>query len=137
MLWQSPSLMNVSGPPLRRTWCRFLDELASAHERQSARLVVLHDELESPLGRVKIKQGAGVSARGHNGLKSVMAERDLSGCIRIGVGIGRCESRKPEDVAKFVLRRMTEEEVDAVEDAAREVMGALWAIVDGEGGKGY
>lgn len=97
--------------------------------------MLLHDELESPLGRVKIKKGSGLSAKGHNGLKSVTAERDLAGCVRIGVGIGRCESREPEEVARYVLRRMTEGEKDAVEDAAGEVMGALWAIADAEGGR--
>ena len=95
--------------------------------------MVLHDELESPLGRVKIKQGTGMSARGHNGLKSVAAERELARCVRIGVGIGRCESREPDDVARYVLRMMTEGERDAVENAAPEVIGALWAIADGEG----
>lgn len=95
--------------------------------------MVLHDELESPLGRVKIKQGAGMSAKGHNGLKSVAAERELVGCVRIGVGIGRCESREPEDVARYVLRKMTQGERSAVEYAAGEVMGALWAIAEGEG----
>lgn len=126
--------MNVSGPPLRLAWLAFLRLLASEQERQSARLVVLHDELESPLGRVKIKQGSGLSARGHNGLKSISAERDLAGCVKIGVGIGRCESREPDEVARYVLRRMTEGERDTIEDAAGEVIGALWAIADGEGG---
>lgn len=130
--------MNVSGPPLRLAWLGFLRQFASEEERQSAQLVVLHDELESPLGRVKIKQGSGMSAKGHNGLKSVAAERELAGCVRIGVGIGRCASREPEDVARYVLRRMTEGERDAVEDAVGEVIGALWAIADGEGGRtGY
>ena len=131
-LWQSSSLMNVSGPPLRLAWRMFLRQLASDQERQSAKLVVLHDELESPLGRVKVKQGTDLSAKGHNGLKSVAAEKDLARCVRIGVGIGRCESREPEAVARYVLRRMTERERDAVENAAPEVIGALWAIAEGE-----
>lgn len=130
--------MNVSGPPLRRAWTSFLREPnLSDDDRRSARLVVLHDELESPLGRVKVKTGAKTSAGGHNGLKSIAKERDLAGCVRIGVGIGRCESRESEDVARYVMRRMTGTEKSAVETAAREVMAALWAIAQGEGGKGY
>lgn len=130
--------MNVSGPPLRRAWAYFLRNLPSDAQRQSARLVILHDELESPLGRVKIKSGSGTSARGHNGLKSIAAERDLAGCVRIGVGIGRCESREKEDVARYVMRKMTARERETVERAAGEVMGALWTIAEGEGGKtGY
>lgn len=136
-LWQSPSLMNVSGPPLRQAWRGFLRELESDEQRRNARLVVLHDDLESPLGRVKIKPGTGASAQGHNGLRSVAAERDLAGFVRIGVGIGRCQSREPGEVAKFVLRKMTEKEKDAVEDAAGETIEALWAIAEGEGGDAY
>lgn len=98
--------------------------------------MVLHDELESPLGRIKIKSGGGKGAGGHNGLKSLLAERDLGlggGFWRIGVGIGRCESREREDVARYVMRRMSEGERRAVEAAAGEVIGALLEI--GEGGE--
>src|SRR5512142_682823 len=35
-------------------------------------LVVVHDELDLPLGRMRMKQGGGLA--GHNGLKSITAE---------------------------------------------------------------
>ncbi len=50
------------------------------------RLVVVHDELDLPPGRLKIKLGGGLA--GHNGLKSIDAHlhtRDF-GRVRIGVG---------------------------------------------------
>lgn len=70
-------------------------------------------------------------------MKSISKERDLAGCVRIGVGIGRCESRESEVVARYVMRRMTGTEKSAVEGAAGQVMAALWTIAHGEGGKGY
>ncbi|KAK3202165.1 hypothetical protein GRF29_161g350389 [Pseudopithomyces chartarum] len=43
--WQSTSLMNVSGKNLARAWREF------AREKEGARLVVVHDELEAGLGK--------------------------------------------------------------------------------------
>ena len=89
-------------------------------ERSSATLVVLHDELESPLGKIKVKVGG--SARGHNGIKDI--GRALGGAefVRIGVGIGRPASRDSRDVGDFVLRKMTAGEMARVRDGAGEVL---------------
>lgn len=99
--------------------------------------MVLHDELESPLGRVKVKTRGG-SVRGHNGLKSVV-ER-LGGAkefVRVGVGIGRPNSRKPEDVMRYVLRKISQEEMAAVSEAAGEVLEILNTMREVEGGLPY
>ncbi|GME46466.1 Peptidyl-tRNA hydrolase [Neofusicoccum parvum] len=65
-LWQSPSLMNVSGKALAQAWGRW------KRENREGVLVVLHDELERGLGKVVVRRGG--SARGHNGLKSIAAQ---------------------------------------------------------------
>ncbi len=44
---------------------------------------------------------------------------------RIGVGIGRPESRESGDVAAYVLRRMSGAEVERVEEGVEEVAGIL------------
>ncbi len=80
-------------------------------------LLVVHDELELPFGRFAFKQGG--SARGHNGLKSII------GTIgdqfhRLRCGIGRPENR--EDVPDYVLSSfgLPWSEVEkAVEEACR------------------
>lgn len=128
--------MNVSGPPLARAWRSFLATLPSDLDRRLARLVVLHDELESPLGRVKVKIGG--SVRGHKGLRSVVDQ--LGGAkefVRVGVGIGRPDSRKPEDVIRFVLRKISQEEMAAVTEAAAEVLVILNTIREVDGGLPY
>lgn len=122
-LWQSPSLMNVSGPPLAAAWRIFLRSLSSDEERSAARLVVLHDELESPLGKTKMKTGG--SAKGHNGLKSCISALGEKGFMRIGVGIGRPESRDKDDVTRFVLRKIKAVEVSAINNAAGSVVALL------------
>lgn len=127
-LWQSTKLMNVSGPAVRNAWREF-----SAQQKAKGlegRLVVIHDELESALGKVTIKEGT-TSARGHNGLKSCQASLGGVKWWRIGIGIGRPESRDPAVVSQYVLRKMTYAEEKALDKASVDVLFALRKIAEG------
>ncbi|KAI4289938.1 MAG: hypothetical protein L6R35_000785 [Caloplaca aegaea] len=116
-LWQSPSLMNVSGKPVATAWRTFLSSLSNPHERNAARLVVVHDELELALGKIKLRDGG--SARGHNGLKSVMQALPPGlNFTRVGVGIGRPPTRDSREVAAYVMKKMTSQEVQIMADVA-------------------
>lgn len=132
-LWQSTSLMNVSGRGVQRAYNEWLQGIKRKYGDSAieGRLVVVHDELESALGKVTIKDGT-ASARGHNGLKSCQASLGKTKWWRVGVGIGRPESREPDVVAKYVLRKMAPKEKDAVEDSAAGVFKALEAIAAGQ-----
>lgn len=66
-------------------------------------VLVIHDELEIPFGKVVMKQGG--SARGHNGLKSIISIIG-DNFYRLRVGIGRPENR--EDVPDYVLSNFSE-----------------------------
>ena len=108
-------------------WRTFFSSLTTPEDKRAARLVVVHDELELPIGKIKVRDGG--SARGHNGLKSVMAA--LPGGMeftRVGVGIGRCMSRESKDVAAYVMRKMTTQELDAMEDVAGQVSAVVREI---------
>jgi PTH1 family peptidyl-tRNA hydrolase len=78
------------------------------------RVVVLHDEIDLPLGEVQSRLGGGLA--GHNGLKSL--ERGLGSreFWRVRVGVGRPASTDPEVVSAYVLGRFREsrEEVAAL-----------------------
>lgn len=115
--------MNVSGPALAAAWKTFLRELPDNEERSRAKLVVVHDELEIPLGKIKIKVGG--STKGHNGLKSCVGSLGGMAFTRIGVGIGRPESRESSDVAAYVLRKMSAGEMQKVNGGVEEVVGIL------------
>jgi len=117
-LWQSSSLMNVSGSGVAAAWRQFVKD----SHGQAARLVVVHDELELAPGQVKIKSGS-ESAKGHNGLKSINEVFRGSGVeyTRIAVGIGRPESRDPDVVAGYVLRKMSAQERMKVEGSVGRV----------------
>lgn len=69
-------------------------------EGEMARVVVVHDELDLPPGRVKIKEGGGTA--GHNGLESIRSHLRSGAFTRVRIGIGKPPGR--QDGADFVLR---------------------------------
>jgi PTH1 family peptidyl-tRNA hydrolase len=85
-------------------------------------VVVVHDEIDLPFGRVEARLGGGLA--GHNGLKAVKAGLGSPDFNRIRVGVGRPDSTDPEIVSAHVLGRFSEskEEVrELVERAADEL----------------
>ncbi|KAI4270815.1 MAG: hypothetical protein LQ337_006444 [Flavoplaca oasis] len=127
-LWQSPSLMNLSGKPVSTAWRTFLSSLSTQEDKSAARLVLVHDELELPIGKIKVREGKGASAKGHNGLKSVLGALPGMDFTRVGVGIGRCVSRESRDVAAYVMRKMTPDEVGIMADVAGQVSAVVREI---------
>jgi len=86
-----------------------------------ANLVVVHDELDLPNGRVKVKVGGGTA--GNNGLKSIHAHVHDPGYVRVRIGIGKPPGRGTG--VDYVLNRPSKsqrQELDvAVEVAADAV----------------
>ncbi len=66
------------------------------------RLVVVHDELDLPVGAIKVKVGGGLA--GHNGLRSIKAHLHDVDFIRIRLGVGKPRSK--EQGADHVLSRV-------------------------------
>ena len=128
-LWQSPSLMNTSGKALAPAWNAFLKDLSMNEERLRAKLVILHDDLDGQLGKIKVKVGG--SARGHNGIKDCMLRLRGTEFTRIGIGISRPESRESSDVAAYVLSKMKPDELEKIEDAAGPVLKILNDMSEG------
>jgi PTH1 family peptidyl-tRNA hydrolase len=65
------------------------------------RLVIVHDELDLPLGTVRVKAGGGLA--GHNGLRSIQGHLHSDGFTRVRIGIGKPPGGK-EHGADHVLR---------------------------------
>ena len=108
--------MNISGPWLAKAYKETLaSESLSPAELA---LVLVHDDLEEELGVIKIRPWDR-SPRGHNGIKSVhqsLQFDSLKPWARISVGIGRPISRAPEDVAKFVLSKISKHSKGVIEE---------------------
>jgi PTH1 family peptidyl-tRNA hydrolase len=115
------SFMNLSGGPV--------SSLLKYYKLEPSQLIVVHDELDIPFDRIRLKQGGG--AGGHNGVKDIASAIGTPDFFRVRVGIGRPPGRQA--AADFVLRDFgsTERQVlpnlltdaaDAVELLAREGM---------------
>ncbi|KAF2755916.1 peptidyl-tRNA hydrolase [Pseudovirgaria hyperparasitica] len=121
-LFKCPSYMNTSGPSIAKAFRKW------KNGRQDGVLVVLHDELELGVGQLKMRKEG--SHKGHNGLKSILATHGKE-FVRIGVGIGRPESRTSEDVSKYVLGRMRARDQDIIRGTGGRVAGLLEKIEAG------
>jgi len=88
-------------------------------------LLVVHDDLELPLGLVQFKDGGGHG--GHNGLRDIIATLGAGVFRRLRIGIGRPPGRI--DPADFVLARFKPDEREvsdaALADAETEVLAFL------------
>lgn len=94
ILAKPQSYMNTSGGPLSK--------LARAHKVAANEILVVHDEVDLPEGRIQVKFGGGLNA--HNGLRSIadkLGTRDFS---RVRCGIGRPPGKM--SVADYALRQL-------------------------------
>lgn len=111
------TFMNVSGPPVAK--------LARKQGVRGEALVVCYDELDLPLGRVRLKDGGGTA--GHRGLESICASLRSRDFLRLRVGIGRPEvGVDPRD---HVLDRFSPEEREAIEAAIDRGIDGLSVLV--------
>ena len=124
--------MNESGPGLVRQVDRWMN--ANINKGLPQTLVILHDDLEAKLGKLCVRRGGPeqASLRGHRGLISIVESLQRKGLyhsplsiLRVGVGIGRPESRKPGVVADYVLTEMTPSDLRAVCATAGDVVDLL------------
>lgn len=90
------------------------------------RLVVVHDELDLPSGRVKVKLGGGTA--GNNGLRSLHAHLHDPGYVRVRVGIGKPPGRQAG--ADYVLRRPGASERQSLDVAVETAADAVTAVVE-------
>jgi PTH1 family peptidyl-tRNA hydrolase len=97
-----------------------------AYKLDLDRVLVVHDEIDLPFGRIEARLGGGLA--GHNGLKSLARELGGRDFHRIRVGVGRPDSTDPEIVSAWVLGRFREPEadvrdlIDRARDAAEQVV---------------
>ncbi len=87
-------------------------------------LIVLHDELDLPLGTVRIKNGGGHG--GHNGLRSIIENIGTADFTRVRIGIGRPPAGM--EGVDYVLRSFAEDERQIAGEAAEKAADAVMAI---------
>ncbi len=117
--------MNRSGEAVSRLVKRF--------EVGLDKLIVIHDDLDLPLGKIRIRPRG--SAAGHKGINSIIAELGSEDFTRIRVGIGRppiAESStetSEADVIAYVLSDFTPEEKRVITEAISQVSEAIYCLL--------
>lgn len=108
LLVKPQTMMNASGAVVQK--------IAAKHQISDLDIFVIHDDLDLPLGKIKIVKARG--AAGHRGVKSIIQRFGTANFWRLRLGIGRpgkegewlvglgrrvSEKGKKEDVTDFVL----------------------------------
>jgi len=105
LLAKPETYMNLSGMSVR--------ELVAKYEADPASdLVVIYDELDLPLGTIRIRQ-RGTSA-GHNGMESVIGALDTTEFLRIRLGVA--PGKKLSDSVAYLLKPMRKAQLKTVDD---------------------
>jgi len=107
------SYMNNSGVVVAR--------IARRHKIEPNEILVALDDLDLPLGTLRVKRGGGGSG-GHRGVESIMEELGSADFARLRIGIGRSGEGDQSD---YVLSGFSEEEKDILSevlDRAAEIM---------------
>ena len=104
LLLQPTTFMNDSG----RSVAAALRALRLPLER----VLVVHDHIDLPFGRLRLVEGGG--SGGHNGLKSITGLLG-PGYPRLRVGVDRPASYDPDVVADYVLSRFGESRAEVAE----------------------
>lgn len=113
VLGRSRSFMNESGGPV--------SALMSYFSVEPERLLVIHDELDLPVGSLRVKTGGGDN--GHNGLKSIRQSLGTGDFHRVRIGIDRPLGRQP--VHDFVLKPFTSAEQTEIDIVVQEAADAV------------
>ena len=88
-------------------------------------IVIVHDELDLPLGKLRLKRGGGLA--GHNGLRSIKANLHTDEFLRVRIGVGK--PRTKEQGADHVLRRPSKNDRVELDVSVHEAADAVELIV--------
>jgi PTH1 family peptidyl-tRNA hydrolase len=95
------TFMNLSG--------QSVGEVIRFYKIPSSKVIVFHDEIDFPLGKLKFKSGGGHA--GHNGLRSI-SEHIGSDYIRVRIGVGHPGNKNA--VANYVLGDFSKVEQETI-----------------------
>ena len=119
LLAKPETYMNLSGLSVR--------ELVAEYElKPEADLIVIQDELDFPLGTLRIHTRR--SSAGHNGIESIIGALDTQDFLRIRIGVA--PERKVEDGERYLLapfRKADLAVVDEMIDTAKEAVKVILA----------
>ena len=111
------TFMNVSG--------RAAVHLLRKYGVPSEDLIVVHDDVDLPLGGLRLKRGGG--AAGNKGVLSIVESLRTPDFLRVRIGVSRPSER--DEMIDYVLDRFTPEERDRLSAVLPRAAAAVMAIV--------
>lgn len=97
-------------------------------------LIIIHDELDLPLGKIKVRLGG--AAAGHHGVESIISSLNTDKFIRVRLGIGNLRTKSGEhkgqtiSAEKFVLDPFKHSERSQVKHMIKQTLKALDLLLD-------
>jgi len=122
LLARPQTYMNLSGVAV--------SQLMHRHNIGLEDLIVIHDDLDLPLGKIRIRRGG--SAAGHNGIKSIIASLGTPEFIRVRIGISRPQNDgEParETIVDYVLGDFDPVDRSTIDDTVKRVGEALLSLL--------
>ena len=118
-LLKPQTFMNVSGDAVA--------PFARYYKIAPSNILVAHDELDLPVGTVRLKQGGGHG--GHNGLRDIAQKLGTNEFVRLRIGIGH--PGNSDDVTDYVLRRASAADQAQIDTGIANVLGHVADLIDG------
>ncbi|RLC39398.1 MAG: aminoacyl-tRNA hydrolase [Candidatus Nealsonbacteria bacterium] len=114
LLVKPQTFMNNSGKAIKA--------LTTYYKLPTTNLIVVHDDIDLPLGKIKIVKNRG--SAGHKGVESIIKELGAKNFVRIRIGI-QPKSGKPRNPEKFVLQNFTKKEEKILKEVIKKTSQAL------------
>jgi PTH1 family peptidyl-tRNA hydrolase len=93
-------------------------------------LWVIHDDIDIPLGEIKISQNRG--SGGHNGIKSIINEIQSKDFVRFRIGIKPNHPVASENLPSFVLQKFNKKELEQLKEVSNKIIEIIkFALKEG------
>ncbi|HEY4511627.1 MAG TPA: aminoacyl-tRNA hydrolase [Candidatus Paceibacterota bacterium] len=130
MLVEPETFMNKSGDTVGKI--KEIKFKTKDKQTTTENLVVVHDDLDLPLGRMKISFNK--SSGGHKGVESVIKAIKTEGFTRVRIGISPSNAKgvvkKPDDVVgDFIVEPFKPKELEAIKKEMKQVVEAISMLV--------
>jgi PTH1 family peptidyl-tRNA hydrolase len=112
------TFMNESGKAVKK--------LVKDYKLKVEDLIVVHDDIDLPLGKIKIVTGRG--AAGHKGVESIIKALGTKNFVRFRIGI-LPRSGKPKSPEKFVLQKFNKDEGEITGEVIKKTAEAIEIVL--------
>lgn len=112
------TFMNLSGKAVK--------PLIEKYKIKTDNLIVIHDDIDLPLGEIRIVQNRG--SAGHKGVESIIETLGTKNFIRVRIGI-LPESGKPKKPENFVLQKFNKAEEKIVKEVIKKTTEAIGILL--------